>query len=162
MQPGLATMFHNLTCLENLISCRILTLEEELSRQLMVESLEEFSVIESFPRLCSLGSQLFYLHCSCDNSWLVPWIQGQRHVQVTLYHLGEAELTCKNKNVIQNLNRYSEAGRGLCPVPLHLPGPVPLHASGPAPSAGQGLPADPRPHHPRLGDVCSQVRFLIP
>lgn len=68
------------------------TLEEELSRdlhslrQLMVESLEEFNVIESFPEtLTSLRSLVFYdprIHCNCDNSWLVPWAQGQRHVQV--------------------------------------------------------------------------------
>ena len=53
----LAIMFRNLTGLEslNLISCQILTLEEELGRdlhslrQLFIKVEEEFSVLEDFP-----------------------------------------------------------------------------------------------------------------
>ncbi|CAB1334149.1 unnamed protein product [Coregonus sp. 'balchen'] len=124
-QPGLAIMFHNLTKLEtlNLITCRILSLEEEMSRdlhslrQMSVHIPEEFSVLESFPEpLTNLRYLLLYsfrLDCSCDNAWLVAWAERQPHVQVVFYHPGEADVTCKNENGIQNFARYSAANCSL-------------------------------------------------
>ncbi|XP_071015251.1 toll-like receptor 13 [Oncorhynchus clarkii lewisi] len=125
LQPGLAIMFRNLTKLEslNLISCRILTLEEELSRdlhslvQLSIKVEEEFSMLETFPEpLTSLSYLLFYrprLHCSCDNTWLDNWARGQGHIQVIIWHPNEADLTCKDETGIQNFARYSEANCSL-------------------------------------------------
>ncbi|XP_029551475.1 leucine-rich repeat-containing protein 4B-like [Salmo trutta] len=94
VQPVLGIMFHNLTRLESLslIECRILTLEEDLSRDLhsliliQVQSREEFSMLEGFPEpLTSLRYMEFFgprLHCSCDNAWLDNWVRRQRQVQV--------------------------------------------------------------------------------
>lgn len=125
VQPALGIMFHNLTRLEsvNLIECRILTLEEELSRdlhslvQLSIKVEEEFSMLETFPEpLTSLSYLLFYrprLHCSCDNTWLDNWARGQRHIQVIIWHPNEADLTCKDETGIQNFARYSEANCSL-------------------------------------------------
>ncbi|XP_029599415.1 toll-like receptor 13 isoform X2 [Salmo trutta] len=124
-QPGLATMFHNLTKLEtlNLVTCRILSLEEEMSRdlhslrQMSIHIPEEFSVMESFTEpLTNLRYLLLYnfrLDCSCDNTWLLAWAERQPHVQVVFYHPGEADVTCKNENGIQNFARYSAANCSL-------------------------------------------------
>eukprot|EP00063_Salmo_salar_P012002 XP_013986837.1 PREDICTED: toll-like receptor 13 [Salmo salar] len=115
LQPGLAIMFHNLTRLEslNLNDCGILSLEEDLSRnlhslrQLAVRIVEEFTVMESVAEpLISLRYTLFtdpHLYCSCDNAWLITWAQRQKQVQDILFQAGEVELTCKNANDIQNL-----------------------------------------------------------
>lgn len=124
-QPGLATMFHNLTKLKtlNLVTCRILSLEEEMSRdlhslrQMSIHIPEEFSVMESFTEpLTNLRYLLLYnfrLDCSCDNTWLLAWAERQPHVQVVFYHPGEADVTCKNENGIQNFARYSAANCSL-------------------------------------------------
>lgn len=121
VQPALGIMFHNLSRLEslNLIECRILTLEEELSRDLQslsvikCHAIEEFSMLDSFPvPLTFLRFMEFsgpHLHCSCDNAWLDNWARRQQHVQVIFWLEGELEMTCKNENGIQNLRRYSEA-----------------------------------------------------
>lgn len=94
VQPVLGIMFHNLTRVESLslIECRILTLEEDLSRDLhsliliQVQSREEFSMLEGFPEpLTSLRYMEFFsprLHCSCDNAWLDNWVRRQRQAQV--------------------------------------------------------------------------------
>lgn len=104
VQPALGIMFHNLTRLEsvNLIECRILTLEKELSRGLKslsvikCHAIVEFSMLDSLPEpLTILRFMEFFgphLHCSCDNAWLDNWARRQQHVQVIFWLEGELEM----------------------------------------------------------------------
>ncbi|XP_065103658.1 uncharacterized protein [Paramisgurnus dabryanus] len=114
-QPNVPIMFHNLTKLRTLIlgTCRIFFLDGSLTKDLksltslVFRPWNDLNIFQTFvERLTSLK----YLHlvglrlyCSCDNAWLISWMNN-RQVQVLVDMPTMDELQCLTKNEVDHLN----------------------------------------------------------
>ncbi|XP_051997870.1 toll-like receptor 13 [Xyrauchen texanus] len=112
---NLGIMFHNLTKLRTLIliNCRIFFLDGSLTKDLSaltglalmprdhVNILQNF--VEHLTSLRYLQLQGLNLYCSCDNAWLVSWVDN-RQVQVSMYRPTMKELQCLADNGMDHLN----------------------------------------------------------
>ncbi|XP_065103655.1 uncharacterized protein [Paramisgurnus dabryanus] len=114
-QPNVPIMFHNLTKLRTLIlgNCKIFFLDGSLTkdlkalRSLVFSPWNDVNIFQTFvEHLTSLKYlQLvgLRLYCSCDNAWLILWV-NKRQVQVTVVAPTMDELQCLTNNEFDHLN----------------------------------------------------------
>ncbi|XP_055023074.2 uncharacterized protein [Misgurnus anguillicaudatus] len=114
-QPNVPIMFHNLTKLRTLIlaNCRIFFLDGSLTKDLKALTSLVFSpwndvkilqtFVEHLTSLKYLKLVGLRLHCSCDNAWLISWVNN-RQVQVSVVAPTMDELQCLTKNEVDHLN----------------------------------------------------------
>ncbi|XP_065104045.1 uncharacterized protein [Paramisgurnus dabryanus] len=114
-QPNVPIMFHNLTKLRTLIleNCRIFFLDGSLTKDLKaltflffkpcndVKILQTF--VEHLTNLKYLQLEELRLYCSCDNAWLISWV-NKRQVQVSVVAPTMDELQCLTNNEFDHLN----------------------------------------------------------
>ncbi|XP_065103654.1 uncharacterized protein [Paramisgurnus dabryanus] len=114
-QPNVPIMFHNLTKLRTLIlgTCRIFFLDGSLTKDLKsltslvfspwndVKILQTF--VEHLISLKYLKLVGLRLHCSCDNAWLISWMNN-RQVQVSVVAPTMNKLQCLTNNEVDHLN----------------------------------------------------------
>ncbi|XP_055023156.2 uncharacterized protein [Misgurnus anguillicaudatus] len=114
-QPNVPIMFHNLTKLRTLIlvNCRIFFLDGSLTKDLKVLTSMFFkprndvkilqTFVEQLTSLKYLRLEELRLYCSCDNSWLISWVNN-RQVQVFVDIPTMEGLQCLTNNGVDNLN----------------------------------------------------------
>nr|XP_055023076.1 toll-like receptor 13 [Misgurnus anguillicaudatus] len=114
-QPNVPIMFHNLTKLRTLIlaNCRIFFLDGSLTKDLKALTSLVFSpwndvkilqtFVEHLTSLKYLQLVGLRLYCSCDNAWLISWVNN-RQVQVSVVGPTMDELQCLTKNEVDHLN----------------------------------------------------------
>ncbi|XP_065104043.1 uncharacterized protein [Paramisgurnus dabryanus] len=114
-QPNVPIMFHNLTKLQTLIlgTCRIFFLDGSLTKDLKAltsmffKPWNDVKIIQTFvEHLTSLKYirlKELRLYCSCDNAWLISWVNN-RQVQVSVVAPTMEELLCLTNNGVDNLN----------------------------------------------------------
>nr|XP_055023158.1 toll-like receptor 13 [Misgurnus anguillicaudatus] len=114
-QPNVPIMFHNLTKLQTLTvaNCRIFFLDGSLTKDLkaltslVFRPWNDLKILPTFVE--QLTSLKFFqleglrLHCSCDNAWLISWVNN-RQVQVLMDMPTMDELQCLTKNEVEHLN----------------------------------------------------------
>nr|XP_055023157.1 toll-like receptor 13 [Misgurnus anguillicaudatus] len=114
-QPNVPIMFHNLTKLRTLIlaNCRIFFLDGSLTKDLKALTSLVFSPwndVNIFQTFVECLTSLKYLHlvglrlhCSCDNAWMISWVNN-RQVQVLVDMPTMEELQCLTNNGVDSLN----------------------------------------------------------
>ncbi|XP_065103646.1 uncharacterized protein [Paramisgurnus dabryanus] len=114
-QPNVPIMFHNLTELRTLVlgNCKFFFMDGSLTKDLkaltslVFNPLNDVNIFQTFvERLTNLKYlQLMglRLHCSCDNAWLISWMNN-RQVQVSVVGPTMEELQCLTNNGVDHLN----------------------------------------------------------